>query len=101
MSRKTLATALVVVFLILPGCFAGEGDVSFEGTAISGPVAGDFTLTDQAGNEVSLRDYEGDVVVVFSCIIARTAAAPTIGDGPCLSRTEGITGGIVMGRCGN
>lgn len=65
MSRKNLATALVVIFLVLPGCFVGEGDVSFEGTAISGPVAGDFTLTDQDGNEVSLRDYEGDVVVIM------------------------------------
>ena len=53
MSRKILATTLVVIFLVLPGCFVGEGDVSFEGTAISGPVAGDFTLTDQDGDQIS------------------------------------------------
>ena len=51
--------------LLLSGCIGDEGTVTFEGTAISGPVAGDFTLSDQDGNQISLRDYSGDVVVIM------------------------------------
>ena len=54
----------IATCVFLAGC-TGEGTVSFEGTAISGPVAGDFTLFDQDGNSVNLSDFEGDVVVIM------------------------------------
>ena len=53
--------------LLFAGCF-GSGDdveVSFNGLEYQPPVdAPDFTLTDQNGDDVSLSDYEGKVIVV-------------------------------------
>ena len=54
--RKGVICAIVISCMLLSGCLGSEGTVSFNGTAISGPVAGDFTLTDQDGNNVSLSD---------------------------------------------
>ena len=65
MSPRTPFSISLVLSILLSGCLASEGTVRFEGTAISGPVAGDFTLSDQDGNQISLRDYSGDVVVVM------------------------------------
>jgi cytochrome oxidase Cu insertion factor (SCO1/SenC/PrrC family) len=65
MSPRTPFSIALVVLLLLSGCIGNEGTITFEGTAISGPVAGDFTLSDQDGNQISLRDYSGDVVVVM------------------------------------
>lgn len=65
MSPRVPISIALVLCLLLSGCIGDEGTQTFEGTAISGPVAGDFTLTDQDGNQVSLRDYSGDVVVVM------------------------------------
>tara|TARA_B100000809_G_C14961850_1_gene467681 strand:- start:6 stop:692 length:687 start_codon:yes stop_codon:yes gene_type:complete len=65
MSPRTPFSIALVLLLLLSGCIGDEGVVTFEGTAISGPVAGDFTLSDQDGNQISLRDYSGDVVVVM------------------------------------
>ncbi|HIO93870.1 MAG TPA: SCO family protein, partial [Candidatus Poseidoniales archaeon] len=65
MSPRTPISIALVLCMLLSGCIGDEGTLKFEGTAISGPVAGDFTLTDQDGNQVSLRDYSGDVVVVM------------------------------------
>ncbi len=65
MSPRTPFSIALVVLLLLSGCIGDEGTITFEGTAISGPVAGDFTLSDQDGNQISLRDYSGNVVVVM------------------------------------
>ena len=63
--HKSVICAIVISCMLLSGCLGSEGTVSFNGTAISGPVAGDFTLTDQDGNNISLSDYKGDVVVIM------------------------------------
>ncbi len=62
--HKSVVCSIAISCMLLSGCL-GSGTVSFEGTAISGPVAGDFTLTDQDGNNVTLSDYKGDVVVIM------------------------------------
>jgi protein SCO1/2 len=55
--------ALALAVLALAGC--GGTKVSFEGTALSPPVAApSFTLHDQAGAEVSLAGEQGHYVVV-------------------------------------
>ncbi|DAC52143.1 MAG TPA: SCO family protein [Candidatus Thalassarchaeaceae archaeon] len=53
--------------MLLAGCIGGgdNDDISFNGMEYQPPVnAPDFTLTDQNGNDVSLSDYEGKVIVV-------------------------------------
>ena len=53
--------------LIFAGCIGGDGhhDIDFNGKPYHPPVqAPDFTLTDHNGDEVSLSDFEGKVVVV-------------------------------------
>ena len=55
---------LVVLCFLLAGC-SGSDDVEIIGTEYRDPPeAPDFTLENQFGNEVSLSDFEGKVVVV-------------------------------------
>ena len=55
---------LVVLCFLLAGC-SGSDDLEFFGTEYRDPPdAPDFTLENQFGNEVSLSDFEGKVVVV-------------------------------------
>ena len=59
---------LVVLSLGIAGCTSEENvvDLDFNGTEYREPVSvADFTLTDQNGNDVSLSDFEGKVVVVM------------------------------------
>ena len=53
--------------MLFTGCIGGGDteDISFNGMEYQPPVnAPDFTLTDQNGNDVSLSDYDGKVIVV-------------------------------------
>ena len=54
--KKTIQIALIVVVMVAV-------TPVFAGVAV-GDAAPDFTLADSAGNEVSLSDYEGKVVVL-------------------------------------
>ena len=55
---------LVVLCFLLAGC-SGSDDLEIFGTEYRDPPeAPDFTLENQFGNEVSLSDFEGKVVVV-------------------------------------
>jgi len=64
-SVKKIMTVLVllVTLVLLIGCDSGtESQVSAGGSVAD--VAPDFTLTDMAGNEVSLAQFKGKVVVL-------------------------------------
>ena len=56
--------ALVVLCFLMAGC-SGSDDSEILGTEYRDPPeAPDFTLENQFGNDVSLSDFEGRVVVV-------------------------------------
>ena len=65
--RKGLVL-LVAIGMLFSGCIGGNGDsqdLEFNGMEYEpAPDAPGFTLTDQHGNEVSMSDYKGKVVVV-------------------------------------
>ena len=67
---RTVAVLLLGLVLILPGCIEMPSDdhgheAEFNGLQYQPPIsAPDFTLTDQNGNNVSLSDSDGKVVVV-------------------------------------
>ena len=59
--------ALTAILLTVPiaGCLETVGDSSFNGIEYRDPIeAPDFTLVDQHGNNVTLSNYEGKVVVL-------------------------------------
>ena len=59
-----IKSSLVVLCFLLAGC-SGSGDLEILGTEYRDPPeAPDFTLQNQFGEEVSLSDFEGRVVVV-------------------------------------
>ena len=65
MSSKAMALATILLIVPLAGCLETVGDSSFNGIEYRDPIeAPDFTLVDQDGNNVTLSDYEGKVVVL-------------------------------------
>ena len=65
MSSKAMALAAILLIVPLAGCLETVGDSSFNGIEYRDPIeAPDFTLVDQDGNNVTLSDYEGKVVVL-------------------------------------
>lgn len=71
---RRVVVVLMTGVMLLAGCLGGnEEAVSFNGHQYNPPIdAPDFTLTDQNGNNISLSDFDGKVVVVAftytSCI---------------------------------
>ena len=63
MPREIVATLLAVVIL-LPGCLESGGPDLIGSEYRDPPTAPNFTLINQNGDNVSLSDFEGDVVVV-------------------------------------
>lgn len=64
MSRwQRLAGLLFILAVVVVACGGAGGAVPQQGIT-QGSLARDFTLYDLDGNEVSLSDYEGDVVLV-------------------------------------
>jgi cytochrome oxidase Cu insertion factor (SCO1/SenC/PrrC family) len=62
---KRILSVLIAISFALSGCTAEEEKIEFNGTEYHEPVSvPDFTLTDQEGNNVSLSDFKGKVVVV-------------------------------------
>jgi protein SCO1/2 len=66
--------------MLLAGCLGGNEDfISFNGHQYNPTIdAPDFTLTDQNGNDVSLSDFEGKVVVVAFTYTSCTDVCPII-----------------------
>jgi len=70
----TLLLAIVIVALVLNHTSSSSGSVSFAtaarnpsldtGTALTPKPAPNFTLTDETGHQISLRQYRGKVVVL-------------------------------------
>ncbi len=60
------ASFVIVAIFIMPGCMGSQsGDLNLIGTEYRDPPeAPDFTLKNQHGEDVSLSDFDGDVVVV-------------------------------------
>ncbi len=64
---RRIVVVVLAGAMLLAGCIGGgdNEDISFNGMEYQPPVnAPDFTLTDQNGNDVSLSDYDGKVIVV-------------------------------------
>lgn len=62
-----IASLICVLLILVPGCLAnedGQWRVIYNGTELGGEYAPDFTLTNQDGENVSLSDFEGKVVVI-------------------------------------
>ena len=75
--RKILSMLLVLCFCFA-GCTAEEG-LKFNGTEYQDPPSvPDFTLTDQDGNNVSLSDFKGKVVVVAFIFTSCPDVCPAI-----------------------
>lgn len=79
-----LATAMLVIALLLGGCAAKPTPTPtpppLNGTIIDPPMTPtDFTLTDQNGNQFSLSGAKGKVVVLTFLYTSCTDVCPTIG----------------------
>ena len=63
--RTSFPAVLLALALTLAGCLGGdEADEPFWGVELPGEVAADFTLVDQHGDNFSLGDTSGKVVVM-------------------------------------
>ena len=66
--QNRIIAVMVVFSMLFAGCTSEDDvvDLEFNGTEYREPLSvADFTLTDQNGNDVSLSDFEGKVVVVM------------------------------------
>ena len=76
---KRILALLIAVSFVLSGCTAEGEEMKFNGTEYHEPVpVPDFTLTDQNGNNVSLSDYQGKVVVVAFIFTSCPDVCPAI-----------------------
>ncbi len=77
---RRVVVVLMAGAMLLAGCLGGnEEAVSFNGHQYNPPVdAPDFTLTDHNGNNVSLSDFDGKVVVVAFTYTSCTDVCPII-----------------------
>lgn len=77
---RRVAVVLIAGAMLLAGCLGdNEEAVSFNGHQYNPPIdAPDFTLTDQDGNDVSLSDFDGKVVVVAFTYTSCTDVCPII-----------------------
>ena len=76
--RRILVLFIAASF-VLSGCTAEGEEMKFNGTEYHEPVpVPDFTLTDQNGNNVSLSDYQGKVVVVAFIFTSCPDVCPAI-----------------------
>jgi len=75
-----LLAFMVVLSFTLSGCVAEDTELmKFNGTEYRDPVpVPDFVLTDQDGNNVSLSDYQGKVVVVAFIFTSCPDVCPAI-----------------------
>ena len=65
MTPRALILTAVLLAAPLAGCLETVGEGSFNGIEYRNPSeAPDFTLLDQNGQNVSLSDYDGKVVVL-------------------------------------
>ncbi|MBA46277.1 MAG: hypothetical protein CMB31_06805, partial [Euryarchaeota archaeon] len=75
---KKILIVLIVLSFCLAGCTAEER-LEFNGTEYQDPPSvPDFTLTDQDGNNVSLSDFKGKVVVVAFIFTSCPDVCPAI-----------------------
>ncbi|MAK04797.1 MAG: SCO family protein, partial [Euryarchaeota archaeon] len=59
--------AALIVFVLISGCFGSPSEDAwpqFHGTEWPGSPATDFILINQDGENVSLSDFEGKIIVV-------------------------------------
>ena len=77
---RKVTVVLMTGIMLLAGCLGDtEEAVSFNGHQYNPPVdAPDFTLTDQDGNDVSLSDFDGKVIVVAFTYTSCTDVCPII-----------------------
>ena len=76
---KRILSVLIAISFALSGCTAEEEKMEFNGTEYHEPVSvPDFTLTDQEGNNVSLSDFKGKVVVVAFIFTSCPDVCPAI-----------------------
>ena len=72
---------LCISMMLLSGCLGGgEGEwrIRFNGTEMGGQPAPDFTLTNQDGENVSLSDFKGRLVVIAFTYTACPDVCPMI-----------------------
>jgi cytochrome oxidase Cu insertion factor (SCO1/SenC/PrrC family) len=63
-------TAVVFVGLLMPSIYAADKPADSPPPAVKvGDMAPDFTLTDQNGNKVSLKDFKGKKNVALAFYI--------------------------------
>jgi len=67
MRSKSISVSILLLITALSGCIGGDGDTEYEFHGLEydpASPAPDFTLVDQNGQNVSLSDFEGKVVVL-------------------------------------
>jgi len=67
MRSKSISMSILLLITALSGCIGGNGDTEYEFHGLEydpASPAPDFTLIDQNGQDVSLSDFEGKVVIL-------------------------------------